>query len=129
MLAFYATVLGLTLAATVGVVTALAWSRTATSAIPFVLCFGGLAFLLVLGSVLYINLRDPSRLMLGRVTGSEYAEIQHLRLGDSQSGEREVPVTFSGSAVAMVLHETTELTSSDNRPMVEAAEDDSEATS
>ncbi len=43
----------------------------------------------VLGaSVLVITWKDPSRLMLGEVTGREFTAIQTLRMGDNVSGER-----------------------------------------
>ena len=55
---------------------------------------GGLAFigslvLLIVVGVFVVMVRDPSRLMLGTISGSEYHMIQQLTQGDSLSGERK----------------------------------------
>jgi hypothetical protein len=100
VLAFYATVLGLALATIVALVGTLATTEVYTEAIPYLLGFGALLLVLLLGGVFAVTLADPSKLMLGQVTGMEYAEIQRVQLGDSRTGEdilaiRESPVAPS----------------------------------
>ncbi len=106
VLAFFATTLGLLLAFIGGTVAVLARYKTHTEAIPFLLIFGGLAFLMLVVGVFYIIMfRDPSSLMLGQVTGSEYVEIQRVQLGDSRAGERELPIEQHGTEPPVILGE------------------------
>jgi hypothetical protein len=105
VLGFFATVLGLILAADIAAVATLAYADVKTGLIPWLLGFAGVVFVALVGAVLVIALVDPSKLMLGRVTGSEYAEIQRLTLGDSRAGERELPVTQAGRGAPIVLGE------------------------
>ncbi|MBI2242767.1 MAG: hypothetical protein HYU55_02010 [Nocardioides sp.] len=88
ILAFYATVIGLLLAAGLGTASAILISDSATYLLPWVLGFCGLMFVMIVGGVFLVSLNDPSKLQLGQVTGEEYAEIQRVALGDSSSGER-----------------------------------------
>ena len=88
VLGFYATVIGILVSACVAAAGVLAKTGTATDLIPWVLGFGGLVLLLVLVGVFIVTLIDPSKLMLGHVTGSEYAEIHRVALGDSGAGEK-----------------------------------------
>lgn len=89
VLGFYATVLGILFAGTVGTVGVLASTGVETGMIPWLLGFSGLLLLLVLAGVFVVSLVDPSKLMLTQVTGSEYAHIQQqLILGDSSRGDR-----------------------------------------
>jgi len=51
----------------------------------------GVAVVVITGiaiAVLRQTRRDPAGLMLGQITGSEYARIRQLTLGDSKTGER-----------------------------------------
>lgn len=80
ILAFYATVLGLTLAAVVGLAGVLASTGTAIWLIPWLVLFGATLVVAALSAVFVVALRDPSKLMLGQVTGNEYVEIQRLTL-------------------------------------------------
>ncbi|WP_433355037.1 hypothetical protein ACQPYV_31920 [Micromonospora saelicesensis] len=88
VLGFYATVLGIALAAVVGATSVLAATKTATHLIPWVLGFGGFLLLLLLVAVFGVTLVDPSKLMLGQITGTEYAYIRQASLGSSTTGER-----------------------------------------
>jgi hypothetical protein len=88
VLGFYATVLGLLLSACVGAAFVLAETKTATYLIPWVLGFGALVFVMLVAGVFVITLTDPSKLMLGQITGSEYVAIHQAVLGDSLTGER-----------------------------------------
>lgn len=94
ILAFYATVLGLVLAAIVGAVVALASTRIYVEAIPWLLVFGGALALLMLVGVFVVAHRDPSKLMLGQVTGTEYVEIQRLTVASNQSAGDVLPVAL-----------------------------------
>lgn len=90
VLAFFGTAIGLVLAACVSAVAALASTGTSTYLIPWILAFGALVSVLLVLAILKIVLTDPSKLMLGQVTGQEYARIQQLILGDSTHGERSL---------------------------------------
>lgn len=103
VLAFYATVLGLALAAVIGLVATLASTHVMTDAIPWLIVFAGAIFVALVAGVFVVMLIDPSKLMLGQVTGHEYAEIQRLSLGDSRSGEREIPIAQAGPGAPVIL--------------------------
>jgi len=87
VLGFYATVLGFLLLACVIAVIGLAQTGTATYLIPWILLFGGGVFVALLAGVFVITLIDPSKLMLGKVSGFEYAVMHRVKIGDSLSGE------------------------------------------
>jgi hypothetical protein len=100
VLGFYATVLGLVLATTVGLVGVLAVNNVATYLIPWLLGFSGFVFVALIAGVFIVSLKDPSKLMLTQVTGMEYAQIQTLILGDSSTGDRlEVVSALENGAV------------------------------
>lgn len=106
VLGFFATTLAVLLTFIGIAIAVLARYQTYTELIPFLLFFGALAFIGLLTGVFYIILfRDPSQLMLGQVTGSEYAEIQRVQLGDSRSGERQLPIEQRGTEPPVVLTE------------------------
>lgn len=85
LLAMYAVLL----AGSVAVVIALV-STGSSSLIPYVLAFIGLMTVVLGAAVLVITWKDPTRLMLGQITGREYAAIRReLTFGDSESGERK----------------------------------------
>lgn len=88
-MAFFATVIALMLAGAIGLVVASDHAGT-QGAIPWILGFVGLVFLLIVGGIFAVMLRDPSKLMLGQITGEEYAQIRRMTLGDSRSGEQVV---------------------------------------
>ncbi|WP_328532970.1 hypothetical protein OG836_22495 [Micromonospora zamorensis] len=90
VLGFLATVLGLVLAAAISGVAILATTQIETRLIPWLLVFCAALALLLIGGVFVVTWVDPSRLMLGQVTGTEYAEIQKTVLGDSLRGERSI---------------------------------------
>jgi hypothetical protein len=92
VLGFYATVLGLLLAAVVSAVGVLAATDTSTNLIPWLLGFAGSVVFLLLVGVFIVTLVDPSHLMLGQITGSEYVEIRRATLGDSTRGEHVVTI-------------------------------------
>jgi hypothetical protein len=89
VLGFFAILLAIVATATVPVVAILASQKELRYLIPIVLgvVFG--AFLLLMLVVLAIVVfGDPTRLMLGEMTGSEYSEHQRMVLGDNVSGVR-----------------------------------------
>jgi hypothetical protein len=91
ILAFYATVLGLTLTADVAVVAVLASTDVLTGLIPWLLGFAGLMSLALMVAVFVIALKDPSKLMLGQVSGTEYVEIQRLSVDAGRATEQIAP--------------------------------------
>src|ERR1700678_2325646 len=88
VLGFYATVLAILLSGDVGAIAVLATTRVSTFLIPWLLGFAGLNVFMLLAGVFIITLIDPSKLMLGQITGTEYAQIHRVMLGDSDSGQR-----------------------------------------
>jgi hypothetical protein len=88
VLGFYAGVLAIVLAGDVTAVGVLASTKVAISLIPWLLGFAALLVLLLLAGVFIVTLVDPSKLMLGQITGTEYANIHRVVLGDSDSGQR-----------------------------------------
>ena len=88
ILGFFAIVLGLVFAAVIALIAILAGNETSTYLIPWLAFFAGVLVLGVVVVVLVIALKDPSKLMLGQVTGSEFVQIQQTLLGDSNRGER-----------------------------------------
>jgi hypothetical protein len=89
LLAFYGSVLAIVIIGAVGAVTALAETHTMTYLIPWILVFAGVVIVALLVGVFVLTIVDPSSLMLGQVTASDYVAIHRLRLGDSDMGERE----------------------------------------
>jgi choline-glycine betaine transporter len=60
--------------------------------IPWVLLFAAIVFVVILLVVVIAMLRDPSKLMLGELRGTEYLRVQTARLGDSTRGDTLVVV-------------------------------------
>ena len=93
----------------VGTVVALA-SADSSGAIPYVLGFVA-AITVALGvAILVITWKDPTRLMLGQITGREYAAIRReLTYGDDISGERKATVIEGPAGPAKVTSDTRAL--------------------
>jgi hypothetical protein len=94
VLGFYATVLAILEVGVVGAVAVLASQKELRYLIPWVLGFGAIVLVILIGIVVAINVRAPMKLQLGQVTGRELIEYEHMTLGDSLSGEyvAEVPI-------------------------------------
>lgn len=93
VLGFYATILGILFAGSIGLVGVLAATGQSTYLIPAVLAFTALTAVGVIVAVLVINVRRPANLMLSQVSGTEYVEIyRSTLLGDSVIGERQVAI-------------------------------------
>ncbi len=89
VLGFYAGVMAILDSASLVAIGVLAQTHTMTWLIPWILGFAAAVFVLLLGGVFALNLFDPSKLMLGQVSGTEYAALHSVRLGDSATGERD----------------------------------------
>ena len=72
--------------------------------IPIVLMVFIVVFVLITGAVLLIGWKDPSKLMLGQITGRDYALIQRLTLGDSNAGERVDNVIVEVGEISQLGH-------------------------
>ncbi|MDP1721093.1 MAG: hypothetical protein Q8L08_08890 [Candidatus Nanopelagicaceae bacterium] len=69
----------------------LSGSPTLAWLVPWGILFGGLMTIVIVAGVSYFVLKDPSRLMLTEVSGSEYRAIQQdAYLGDSKMGLRRI---------------------------------------
>ncbi|MFG2037530.1 hypothetical protein [Dactylosporangium sp. NPDC048998] len=90
VLGFYATVLGLLLAAVVSGSAVLASTKTATWLIPWLILFAAVMFVALIAGVFVITLIDPSKLMLTQISGTEYATIRKITLGSSESERTEL---------------------------------------
>lgn len=99
VLAFYATVLGLVEAGVVGVTAILADKEELRYLIPWVLAFGAIVLVGLIGVVVVLNVRTPMKLQLGQVSGRELIEYEQMTLGNSASGEyvERVPVVIPTS--------------------------------
>lgn len=60
--------------------------------IPFVLAFDAFITIALIVAVIAIAWKDPTRLMLGEVSATEYEAIKRLHLGDDLRGERRAQV-------------------------------------
>jgi hypothetical protein len=91
VLGFYATVLVIVLSGACTLTGILATTDTLTWLIPWLLAFCGMLTLGCLTAIFYINIKHPANLMLGQITGMEYAEISRQTiLGNDIEGERTV---------------------------------------
>ena len=75
---------GIGITGALGLVLVLAGTQTHLWMIPYLSGFILLLPILVLAVVLNLAARDPSKLMLGQVTGTEYAEIQRITMLNSE---------------------------------------------
>jgi hypothetical protein len=88
VLGFYATILGLLFTFTVASASVLAFSGRSLYLLPWLFGFAAAGGVALVAIVVRINLSDPEKLMLGQVSGTEYVQISHQKLGDTVSGER-----------------------------------------
>jgi hypothetical protein len=93
VLGFYAGVLGLLEVGVVAVSIVLASQSSLHYLFPYVLGFGALVFITLVAIVVLINVRDPTKLQLGQVSGREFIEYQ-ATVGDSASGQRAETLTL-----------------------------------
>lgn len=92
ILGFLATVVGIAVVGCTAAGGALLVSGKVLWLVPLVFGFAGFLVVGVLVGVFVILLRDPSKLLLTHVSGTEYLNIQRgLVLGDSKSGEQLLP--------------------------------------
>ena len=88
VLGFYAISAGIMFSGIIGLISVLGWTGEAEWLIPFLAIAAILIFVAVIAGVFIVNVKAPEKLMLGRVSGSEFVEIQRVQLGDGQFGER-----------------------------------------
>ena len=102
ILAFLLGMYTVLLTCAVGTVVALA-STDSSGAIPYVLGFVALITVALSIAILVITWKDPTRLMLGQITGREYAAIRReLTYGDDLSGERRATIIEGPSGTTEV---------------------------
>jgi hypothetical protein len=87
ILGFFAIMISIAASTTVAAIGLLAGNARFGYLIPIILIIFVFIFLLVTITIMRIAWKDPSKLMLGRITGKDYAVIQRLTLGDSNAGE------------------------------------------
>jgi hypothetical protein len=112
VLGFFAGMIGIAATVLISAIWLLERTPSLRYLVPITLVVFLMIFLFVLISVLVITMKDPSRLMLGQISGRDYAEIQKVTLGDSSSGERveSVKVTHSRPSVVTVNADLVEET-------------------
>ncbi|MEO0515591.1 MAG: hypothetical protein AAF086_09930 [Planctomycetota bacterium] len=67
--------------------------------IPWILGFGGFLICGTIAGVFIAAWQDPTRLMLGQVSGSEFIQNRKLSLGDSDSSEYQEPVILKSEVL------------------------------
>jgi hypothetical protein len=87
VLGFYALVLVIVEAGLLGVLVILSSNDSLNFLVPWVLAFAGLILIALLGVVVTMNVRDPTKLQLGEVKGKDFLEHQQITRGDSIAGE------------------------------------------
>jgi hypothetical protein len=116
VLGFFWSSLALILGLCVTAVLILAKTNTMTNLIPFILGFGGVVFVLVLAGVFIVMLADPTKLMLGQVSGTEYFEGHRIRLGDSERGEHVETILGPGTSGLPALPDRTDSVTAEDQP-------------
>jgi hypothetical protein len=102
VLGFFAGMIGIAATVLISSIWILEGTSSLRYLIPVILAVFLALFLFVLISVIVITVKDPSKLMLGQISGRDYAEIQKITLGDSSSGERVESVRVSHSRPSVV---------------------------
>jgi hypothetical protein len=87
VLGFCVAVFGIVVAGSFAVVIPLARYGDLRYLIGWILGFDGALTVLMLATVFLIVWKDPMRLMLGQITGSEFIQHRRLVMGDSTAGE------------------------------------------
>ncbi len=97
VLGFYGAVLAIVEAGVIGALAVLATNDSLHYLVPWVFGFAAVVLITLIGVVVTMNIRDPAKLQLGRVTAREYIEVQRMTLGDSIAGSyvEEVPAIES----------------------------------
>ncbi|MGB2710663.1 MAG: hypothetical protein WBC33_04040 [Conexibacter sp.] len=87
VLAFYGVVAGIIAGASIAAIAVLARQPELRYLVAPILIFDAVLVVLLLIGVFVVSLIDPTRLMLGQITGRDYIENRRLTMGDSRSGE------------------------------------------
>jgi hypothetical protein len=88
VLGFLALMTSIFAALTISITWLLAGTSSLHYLIPIIVGIFVLFFFLVVLAVVMIAWKDPSKLMLGQITGRDYVLIQQLTMGDNVSGDR-----------------------------------------
>lgn len=88
-----------TVVVTAGVAVAIALVGDSLTLVAIILAFIALFAIGLVVTVMRQTARDPSALMLGEITGTEYEAIRRLTLGDSSAGERVETTGLPGTPV------------------------------
>jgi hypothetical protein len=96
VLGFYAIVLAVLEAGVIGATAVLATQKELRDIVPWVLAFGGVVLVVLIGVVVTINVRAPMKLQLGQVSGSDLIAYEQMTLGNSTTGEyvENVPIAM-----------------------------------
>ena len=87
VLGFYATVLGLIEIGVVAGVAVLASNKELHYLVLPVLVFGAILLVALIGIVVWMNVKAPMKLQLGKVSGREFIAYEQMTLGNSTTGE------------------------------------------
>lgn len=87
VLGFFAIVLCIVNTGGITLIGLLAGTESLHFLIPWVLSFLALVDLGIIGGIFAVTCFDPTKLMLGQVTGNEYLANRKLTLGDNEQGE------------------------------------------
>jgi hypothetical protein len=108
VLGFFGACLAILAAADVPIIAVLARKQSLHYLIPYALIIPLVILVLVVVVVLMVVIfGDPTKLMLGEMTGSEYGEYQRMMVGDSISGARPIidqvrgPQATGGTAIPL----------------------------
>ncbi len=98
VLGFYAGVLAIVELGVVAAIGVLATQKELRHLVPWVLAFGAVILVLLIGVVVAINVKAPMKLQLGQVSGRDLIEYERMTLGDSIAGDyvEELPPTLRG---------------------------------
>jgi hypothetical protein len=118
VLGFYAGVLAILELGVIGALTILATDEDLHHLIPWTLAFAAVTLIGLIAIVVAINVKDPTKLQLGRVTGREFLDYQRVTRGDSIGGEYVEELPPPGAAI-------TEISPS-ARPAIEPPPDSAE---
>ena len=93
----------------IGILIILAAEDSLHFLIPWVLAFAALSLIALLGVVVTMNVRDPTKLQLGEVKGKDFLEHQQITRGDSIAGEyvEAVPSATEINPLPMIEPETS----------------------
>lgn len=99
VLVFYASVLAIIELGVVGAIGVLATQQGLRYLVPWVLLFGAIVLVALIGVVVAMNLKAPMKLQLQPVTGQEFIQHERLTLGDSNTSEFREDIVPAGTSL------------------------------